>query len=113
MYNIDYEKAEPLDIMQMLKWHKDKERIDKILNLWIFKVRDKELIIPSYKCIKTKQVWNESKQFREYFAFNHQVFWFSLMEMKDLDFAISEVKRIIQWERQYIFPNGTMVALDT
>jgi len=113
MYNIDYEKIEPWEVMQILKNNKDKERIDKILDLWIFKVRDKELIIPSFKCIKTKQVWNESKQFKEWFIFNHQVFWFSLMEMKDLDFAISETKRILQWERQYLFPNGTMVQLES
>jgi hypothetical protein len=33
MYNINYETAEPLDIMQLLKTNKDKERINKILDL--------------------------------------------------------------------------------
>jgi hypothetical protein len=33
MYNINYETVEPLDIMQILKTNKDKERIDKILGL--------------------------------------------------------------------------------
>jgi hypothetical protein len=98
--------------MQILKINKDKERIDKILKLWIFKVANQKLSILSYKCITTKQVLNDSKQFKNWFPFNHQVFWFSLMEMKDLDFAISETKRVLEWERQYLFPNGAMVQLD-
>ena len=113
MYDIDYETIEPFTLMQKLKWQNDKERIKQILDLWIFTSRDNKLVIPSYKCTTNKKIWNESKQFKSWFAFNHQIFWFSLMEMKDLDFAITEVKRILQWEKQYLFPNGTLVTLDT
>ena len=113
MYNIDYEKADPLEIMQKLKANKDKDRIDKILKMKIFEVKDWKLIIPSFKCNNTKQVWHENKQFKSWFPFTHQVFWFELIETKDLDFAISEVNRILKWEKQYLFPNGTMVQLES
>ena len=112
MYNINYETVEPLDIMQILKTNKDKERIDKILGLWIFKATDWELKIQSYKCITEKKVWNETRNFKNWFPFHHQIFWFALMEMKDLDFAITEVKRVLEWERQYLFPNWTLIQLD-
>jgi len=112
MYKIDYEKDEPLDIMNILKVNKDKTRIDKILDLWIFKAKDWELRVQSYKCNTEKRIWNETRNYKSWFPFHHQVFWFSLMEIKDLDFAITEVKRVLEWERQYIFPNWTLVALD-
>lgn len=108
---LDYENITPIDIMNFLKLMKDKERIDKILALGIFKLRNKELIIQSYRCITIKDIWKSTQQYKKFFPFNHQVFWFSLMEMKDLDFAISETKRILQEERQYMFPNGNMVQL--
>ena len=109
MYSkLDYEKIEPLEIMNFLKLKQDKERIDKILDLWIFKAKDWKLTIPSDKCTFNKE-W---RNYKNWFIFKHQIFWFALMEMKDLDFAISEVKRILGWERQYMFPNWTLVALD-
>jgi len=37
---LDYESIEPIEIMNFLKLKKDKDRIDKILKLKIFKVRD-------------------------------------------------------------------------
>ncbi len=108
MYSkLDYETINPVMIMNLLKFKKDKERIDKILKLNIFLVKDWKLVIPSYPCIKTKD-W---KQFKKYFPFMHQIFYFALQEMKDLDFAITEVKRILQWEKQYLFPNGTLISL--
>ena len=114
MYWIDYEKIEPWEVMQVLKWNKDKDRIQKIFDLWIFKVTNWKLVIPSIKCIIQKKVnekW-ETKNIRNFFPFSHQVFWFELKETKDLDFAISEVKRIINWERSYLFPNWTIVQID-
>lgn len=113
MYNINYETIEPLQLMQVLKWNKDKERIEKILNLGIFKVTDWTLVIPSYKCVinKSLNAWKDLKQISSFFPFHHQIFWFELQITKDLDFAISEVKRILSWERQYVFPNWTMVVL--
>jgi len=108
---LDYESIEPIEIMNFLKLKKDKDRIDKILKLKIFKVRDWELIIPSFKCITIKNEWRETIQFKKFFPFPHQIFSFLLIEMKDLDFAISETKRILKWEKQYSFPNGNVVKL--
>ena len=110
--NLDYEHLEPLEIMNFLKLKKDTERIKKILDLWIFKAKDWKLTILSDKCTINKKFWNETKNYKNWFPFRHQAFWFTLMDMKDLDYAISEVKRILQWERQYMFPNGTLVSLD-
>ena len=112
MYNMNYENIEPQNVMQILKINKDTDRINKILKLWIFTIKDWRLSIASYKCITSKQIWNESKKFKGWFPFNHQIFRFSLMEMKDIDFAISETKRILLWEKQYLFPNWAMVQLD-
>lgn len=113
MYWINYETVEPWEVMQVLKWEKDKERINKILELWIFKAEAWKLVIPSFKCIINKQVngWKDLKQINNWFPFAHQIFWFELHTTKSLDFAISETKRILNWERQYMFPNGTIVIL--
>ena len=109
MYSkIDYENITPIEIMNLLKLKLDKERINKILDLWIFKAEKWKLLILSDKCTFNKE-W---KNYKNWFIFKHQIFRFALMEMKDLDFAISEVKRILQGERQYLFPNWTLVTLD-
>jgi len=110
--NLDYENITPVWILQFLKLKWDKERIKKILDLWLFKIVDWEFSILSYKCKTIKKIWHEEKQMSSWFPFNHQVFWFALQELQDLDFAISEVKRILEWERQYMFPNGNLVILE-
>lgn len=109
MKDIDFEQVSPTDIMHLLKHRKDKETIDRILKLKIFEVRDWKLIIPSFKCVKHKTIWKDAQQFSLWFPFQHQVFWYCLMDFKDIMFAITEVERIMKWEKQYWFPNGTLV----
>jgi len=107
MKEIDFDKIEPFDLMQRLKLEKDTEMINRIIKAKVFKIRDWELIIPSFPCIITK--WDKPR--KNHFPFMHQVFWFNLMELKDVKFAISEVEMIVKWVWQYMFPNGTVVQL--
>lgn len=108
MKEIQIENMSPIDIMHYLKSKWDTELIKRILNAWIFKIEDKEFTILSYPCIVIKN----DKPRKDWFAFNHQVFWYCLMEFKDIKFAISELERILKWEKQYTFPNWTTVKLD-
>lgn len=111
MYSINYETHTPYDIMQILKLKNDRKRINDILDLWIFKVNNWTLSIPSIKVNIQKNEWKDIKSKIDYFPFAHQIFLFELLSVKDLDFAISETKRILKGEKQYLFPNGTLIII--
>ena len=100
---IDYDKIEPMEIYY--RW--TQETKDKMLDLKIFKEKNWELIVPSFKC----EIHKNDKIKKDYFPFMHQVFWFNLMELKDVNFALSDLEICLQWANQFTFPNWTMVKL--
>lgn len=101
-------KKSPLEVMYMLKWKEQKDKIAQILALWIVQASDWELVVPSYKCKIIKPTW---EPYEKYFCFHYQVFWRELELSWNLDFAISETKRVLEWERSYLFANWTRVEL--
>ena len=101
-------KKSPLEIMYLLKDKNEKEKIEKILKLGIVQASDWELVIPAYKCKITKP---NQEAYDKYFCFNYQVFWRELELSWNIDYAISETERVLQWEKSYLFANWTRVDL--
>lgn len=118
----DFENTSPIEVF--FKFPKSRQKILdlnilKIKNKktwkdfkpWIDNIQDKEIIIPSFKCIKTHfKDWKETRKESLWFPYYHQVFWFLLIELKDIWFAISELERISN--DFFKFPNGNIVELD-
>lgn len=117
---IDYENITPMEIFKKFPNFRK-----KILSLNILKLKNKEnwkdldlenlawvekekieIVIPEFKCIRR----DKEKQASIWFPYFHQVFWFLLMELKDVWFAISELERISN--QFFKFPNGIIVELD-
>jgi len=104
---IDWEQINPMEAFRI----SDKETKEKIIKLWIFKIRkdneEAKLIIPSFLCTINKN----DKIRKDYYPFYHQVFWFLLLDLKDIKFALSDLEMICKNMNQYTFPNWAMIQL--
>ncbi|PZM83066.1 hypothetical protein DLH72_04000 [Candidatus Gracilibacteria bacterium] len=117
---IDFEKITPIEVFK--KFPKVRQ---KMLDLQILKLKNKqtgkdlkfedltkiekeniEIVIPSFKCIRRKK---EDKTVI-WLPFFHQVFWSLLGKIKDVEFALSELK--MYKNNFYTFGNGVEVELD-
>jgi len=107
--NINFDETCPWEILSFLKMKWDQTRVKKIFDLHIFEKKEDELIIPKYKCVITKKdKWWEITPRENYFPFFHQVFWFLLQELKNIDFALNELDSILNKKESFLFPNWTI-----
>lgn len=119
-WEIDFEKITPIEIFK--KFPKVRQ---KMLDLQILKLKNKqtwkdlkfedlvkiekeniEIVIPSFKCIRRKK----EDKIVIWLPFFHQVFWNLLWKIKDVEFALSELK--MYKNNFYTFWNWVEVELD-
>jgi hypothetical protein len=107
---IDYENITPSEIFK-----KFPEYRQEMVDIWVLKIRKNpratnwiEFIIPSFKCERLIS-WKELIRLKVWFPFYHQVFWFLLSELKDVKFALSELK--LAKDSWYTFPNWNILTL--